>query len=70
MQLLAGIANAFYQAMLDVHMHIFELDSPIEGAGGYLCQNIVQTTGDAGAFISANDQFFPIRAGEGAFMSP
>src|SRR5690606_37598454 len=45
-QLLAGDADAVGQAGLDVHVHVFQVDAPVEGAGLDLALDGLQAVDD------------------------
>src|SRR5690606_26498129 len=49
-QLLAGDADALGQARLDVHVHVFQVHAPVEGAGLDLGLDLLQTVDDGVTF--------------------
>src|SRR5690606_10959072 len=52
-QLLAGDADAVGQARLDIHVHVFQIDAPVEGTGFDLGRDVLQIGDDLVALIAA-----------------
>src|SRR5690606_3039089 len=52
-QFLAGHADAVGQARFDVHVHVFQIDAPVEGAGFDLSLNVLQVGDDLVALVGA-----------------
>ena len=65
MQLLAGGADAVGQARFDVHVHVFQLDAPVESAGFDLGLNVIQVGDDLVAFGIAQHVGFSQHGGVG-----
>src|SRR5690606_10043733 len=48
-----GHADAVGQARFDVHVHVFQIDAPVEGAGFDLSLNVLQVGDDLVALVGA-----------------
>ena len=63
MQLLAGIADAIGERLLDVHVHVFQCDLPLEIACANLIADSVQAVNNGGHFLVGQHAHAPQHGG-------